>query len=208
MPDNPGGKSVTTRTPTFANWFSEAMKYANYWEFPQVYNKCKELISREDYFKAIILIESEGIHTFKSGKVKKSCAGAMGFTQLMAATARGLRVDPKDPRQNLLGGVKYLTEIFSSKHITNISSGEEKLVMAACAYNLGPFSKSLKSTWDEFKLKKGLIEPITYGLKIKMCLGLELTETEKNLVINYLSPEAGVNNLADNYYKRAKGIKE
>ena len=44
---------------------------------------------------------------FRAGAVSK--AGAMGLTQLMPATAAGLRVDdPFDPAQNLRAGAKYL----------------------------------------------------------------------------------------------------
>lgn len=37
-----------------------------------------------------------------------SSAGALGMTQLMPATARGMGVDPLDPEQNLEGGARYL----------------------------------------------------------------------------------------------------
>jgi soluble lytic murein transglycosylase-like protein len=40
-----------------------------------------------------------------------SSAGAIGLMQLMPATARGLGVDPKNPRRNLEGGIKYLAQL-------------------------------------------------------------------------------------------------
>jgi soluble lytic murein transglycosylase-like protein len=39
-----------------------------------------------------------------------SPAGAIGRSQLMPDTARGLGVDPRDPAQNLLGGARYLRQ--------------------------------------------------------------------------------------------------
>lgn len=55
--------------------------------------------------------------------------GAIGLAQLMPGTARDLGVDPYDPRQNLLGGAKYL-------RIQFIRFGTWELALAA--YNAGP----------------------------------------------------------------------
>jgi hypothetical protein len=56
--------------------------------------------------------------------------GAMGYTQLMPATARGLGVDPSNPAQNLLGGAKYL------KQQLDAFGGDPRKALAA--YNAGP----------------------------------------------------------------------
>ncbi|HZY96981.1 MAG TPA: lytic transglycosylase domain-containing protein [Candidatus Cybelea sp.] len=60
-----------------------------------------------------------------------SSAGAIGLGQLMPGTAASLRVNPRDPAQNLYGAARYLRGLmqrFGSKHYS--------LVFAA--YNAGP----------------------------------------------------------------------
>jgi membrane-bound lytic murein transglycosylase MltF len=74
-------------------------------------------------FRANIEIES----AYRQNAV--SSAGAIGFGQLMPATARDLGVDPRDPLQNLDGSARYLAmmlELF----------GDPRLALAA--YNAGP----------------------------------------------------------------------
>ena len=56
--------------------------------------------------------------------------GAMGLMQLMPATARAMGVlDPFDPRQNILGGARFL------RVLANRFGGD--LVLTIAAYNAG-----------------------------------------------------------------------
>lgn len=206
-PDPAKGKAVTTGSAKFKAWFKDAAKYCSEWEFPSVTNKYGQKITQEDYLRAIIWIESRGVHQSSGGKLTKSWAGAMGFMQLMPNTARGLKIDPKDGAQNLKGGAKYLKEIFNGGQVGK-KDGAEKLIMGACGYNLGPFSKSMKLSWNELKASKKIpVETRGYGLKMKMCLGLELTADERVLVQKWLvGPGQTVDSLIAENYTNTKGI--
>ena len=52
---------------------------------------------------------------WKADAVSK--VGALGYAQLMPATAKGMGYDPNDPRQNLEGGAHYLHNAY--KHFGN-----------------------------------------------------------------------------------------
>lgn len=63
-----------------------------------------------------------------------SGAGAIGIMQLMPATAAGLGVsDPYDPRQNIMGGAKYIAQ-----NIEQFKNYSNCLELAIAAYNAGP----------------------------------------------------------------------
>lgn len=76
-----------------------------------------------DLLTALIRAES----SFDPGTV--SSAGAIGFSQLMPATAKELGVNPNDPVQNIQGGAKYLRQ-----QMNQFGS----LELALAAYNAGP----------------------------------------------------------------------
>lgn len=78
----------------------------------------------EAYIRAVVRVESDFTPTAVSH------AGALGLMQLMPATARSMGVtDPFDPRQNILGGSRYL------RVLANRFSGD--LVLTTAAYNAG-----------------------------------------------------------------------
>lgn len=86
---------------------------------------------RPSLVKAVISQESSGRSDAVSPK------GARGLMQLMPDTAKELGVDPNDPEQNVVGGVKYLDKMIKR-------FGNDELGLAA--YNWGPdnIQKALK----------------------------------------------------------------
>ena len=77
----------------------------------------------EDMFLRLVQQESGWNATAKSHK------GAYGLAQLMPATAKYLRVDARDPAQNLEGGARYLKEQYATFRSWRL---------ALAAYNAGP----------------------------------------------------------------------
>ncbi len=86
--------------------------------------------------KKVIKQESGGKQEAKSKK------GAMGLMQLMPDTAKELGVDPKDPKSNVMGGVRYLNQMMGQFQ-------DEKLALAAYNWGPGNLNKALKRVEDK-----------------------------------------------------------
>ncbi len=76
-----------------------------------------------DLVRAVIQTESDFDHQAKSKE------GAIGLMQIMPDTASELGVNPKDPQENIQGGVQYLGKMMDRY---------DDLKKALAAYNAGP----------------------------------------------------------------------
>ena len=67
----------------------------------------------------------------------RSWAGAVGLLQLMPATAKQMGIrNPRDPEQNVRGGVKYL-RFLENRWKDNVTDPKERLKFVLASYNAG-----------------------------------------------------------------------
>ena len=83
------------------------------------------------------------------------------------------------------------------------TSGIDKLMLVACSYNAGPWSKLVKGSWQDLKNTGSSVQG--YGIKLKMCLGLELTSDEKAYAQSKMTGGQNVDTYAANCYATAQG---
>ncbi len=201
----PSGSGVNTKSPDFNEWFNGALDKYGDWDMPAIKNKYGQTISVEMYMKGIMWIESGGTHRKSDGTIVGSSVGAQGFMELMPATAKELGVSAQDPKENIEGGCKLFQKIFSGTYgSAGKKTGVDKLMLVACSYNAGPWSSLVKGSWQDLKNTGSSVQ--SYGIKLKCCLGLELTEDERTYCKNHMAGGRSVEAYENEQYSYSQGL--
>jgi hypothetical protein len=97
----------------------------------------------DDFLKVTGGIESGNQHYDRRGRVKRSPAGALGFSQVLPATAKQYGLDPYNEDQNIEAGLRYFSE------------GGDDPVARRIGYLSGHHSRAVKSYKATGRIPRG-----------------------------------------------------
>lgn len=121
--ENDVEKSIESDFPSFSSIYNEKKVEADT-NIGQVVDRISKAEGVDkDLVKSVMKVESN------FNPQARSEDGAVGLMQLMPRTARELGVDPKNPEENIEGGVKFLGKMMDRF---------DDLDKALAAYNAGP----------------------------------------------------------------------
>ncbi len=131
---------------------------------------CEQYQVDDDLVKLVIYCESG----FNPNAI--SSRGAIGLMQLMPETAERLNVkNPRDPRENIFGGVKFL------RYLLNLFNGELELALAA--YHAGP----------GLVLSRRMVPAIPETRRyVDFIMGRYAPQDRKNRIYSYLTPDGAI----------------
>src|SRR5215831_17705172 len=105
--------------------------------------------------RSLVRTESGGRQFDKYGNVLTSSAGALGVAQLMPDTAKALGVDPKKLLPNLVGGAKYLKQMYDRfgswfKALVAYNEGPNKLAQGVIYKSAREYANTILAWWKKF----------------------------------------------------------
>lgn len=107
---------------------------------------------------AVAQVESDFTQIKKSGELLTSDKGAVGVMQLMAGTANRFKVEAKDTRDNIKGGIEYLKTLYKMF--------DKNTTLATAGYNAGEGNvMKYGNTVPPFNETKNYVDKVTVAFK-------------------------------------------